>query len=102
MDYKVGDKVRIKTWESMKRKYGLVSFYSIIKTTHHFIWGMEESINQKFPERILTIEEIRSGSLNDCYIMKNICCKWTDDMIEGLYEEPIYKPITSRFEILDL
>ena len=98
MKYKVGDKVKIKTWKSMKKEFGEGVLSSIDTPQHAFVLGMETGINKRFPGRILTIKEIT----NIGYRMEDIDCNWSDDMIECLYEEPIYKPITSRFEILDL
>ncbi len=100
MKYKVGDKVRIKTWEGMEKEFGL-NINGNIQNIPCFLKEMEEWINKDFPDRILTIkEEIHSG-----YKMEELRLRWGDDMIECLakeYKEEIHAPILSRFELLDL
>ncbi len=98
MKYRVGDKVRIKTWERMEKEFGEGALSSIDAPRHAFVSGMEKQIKEKFPGRTLVIKEIT----NIGYRMKDIDCNWDDNMIECLYKEPTYKPINSRFEILDL
>jgi len=95
MRYKVGDKVKIKTWKEMQKKYGLNG--DVIECG--FVIGMEKQLNEKFPDRILEIETV-----NKCnYSMKNFkYYVWNDKMIKCLakgYKEP--EQITSRFDILD-
>ena len=101
MKYKIGDKVRIKTQESMKKEFG-GGFLSSINTPQYvFVSGMEKQLNENFLNRILTIKEVRKKS----YRMEEIDCNWTDGMIECLvkdYKKEVYAPIYSRFEILDL
>lgn len=102
MKYKVGDKVKIKTWGEMEKEYGLNSFGNI-DSYYCFIKEMEIRINRDSPDRILTIEKVTKSG----YLMRAMSCNWSDNMIECLAEdykkeEPIYKPINSRFEILDL
>ena len=82
MKYKIGDKVRIKTWEK-----GKIS---------HFYSYMEDDIRELNTDRILTIESISKSMFH--YIMKEIGWVWKDGMIE----EPIYEPIKTRWELLDL
>ena len=100
MKYNPGDKVKIKTWEKMEKEYGLSDFGSI-NSYRCFISDMEERINKNSPDRILTIEKVTKSG----YLMRAMSCSWSDNMIECLasdYKEPIYKPITSRWELLDL
>ncbi len=100
MKYKTGDTVKIKTWKEMEREYGL-DRYGNIRCKERFTHGMEKEINRDFSNRILTIEKI---SINT-YKIKNINWYWSDDMIKCLvkdYKEKIFKPILSRFEILDI
>ena len=82
MNYKVGDKIRIKTWEQMKEEFGVTEFNAIpcFKT---FIPEMEEDLENLKTDRVLTIKEV----CFDCYKMEAIGCNWSDDMIEGLSEE---------------
>lgn len=94
--YKPGDRVKIKTWQQMRKEYGLND--GNITCLQTFTLEMEENINKFFPDRILTIEEV-----NHYYIMKECGCYWTDDMIECLAEDyGKLDPILNRFEILDL
>lgn len=77
--YKVGDRVKIKT-----------------------IYGRKEEVKSYLRKNnyILTIYGINAK--RGSYEMDGWMGDWSEYMIEGLYEEPIYDPIQSRFEILDL
>jgi len=105
MKYKIGDKVRIKTWKGMEKEYGLNHLGSIQNhyNTCRFTRYMESLLNANCPDRILEIRKINGSE--SCYYMKNIPCKkdipcnWSDDMIE---EKIIPEPIYSRFDILDI
>ena len=103
MKYKVGDKVKIKTWEAMKKEYGEIYDDSgTIRWKEYryscgFTYSMEKPLNEICSNRILTIRIIYD---NDCYGVKEIGYSWTDQMIECLAEKPT--PIETRFEILDL
>lgn len=103
MKYEVGQKVRIKTWEQMKKEYGSLSCNILTTNFFYFTRDMEKvaSINN----RVVTIKESRSS----CYIMveSNKEYYWTDAMIERSYTNTKKKKckllrIKSRFEILDL
>jgi len=100
MKYKVGDKVKIKTWKDMQEKYGLNSIKNInCREIWIFTRGMEEYLNKSNTKRILTIEKID----DDYYSITGSNHTWSDEMIECLaseYKEP--EPILTRFEILDL
>ena len=100
MKYKVGDKVKIKTWEKMEREYGLDERGSIDCRLPMFIHKMEGEIKEVFPDRILTIKRIKNN--NREYRMVGIDCDWIDEMIECKIEEEVFEPINNRFEIMDL
>jgi len=100
MKYKVGDKVKIKTWDRMEKEYGIRENGNI-NCKKSFLPNMEEELNKLNTNRILTIKEIN----NNHYYMKEIGYYWSDDMIECLAEDykiEILEPINSRWEILDL
>ena len=94
MKYEVGDKVRIKTWEQMKKEFGMDG--SDINTPHYiFPPKKERDIDFLKTNRVLTI----SASDGLCYGTEELL-RWSfvDDMILSLADEPI----NNRFEILDL
>ncbi len=82
MKYLVGDKVKIKK-----------------DTT---ILGCEKESKSYLSKNnyILTIYDINVKK--ECYEMDGWQGPWTEWLIEGLYEEPIYEPVRSRWELLDL
>ncbi len=117
MKYQIDDIVKIRTWEDMKKEYGLnyrlhsdgaISFHEInenkdIFNQVVFTKEMEKDINQNYPNRIFTIATIKNHIWKSYYEMKEITWMWNDYMIECFaenYVEP--EPIYSRFEILDL
>ena len=105
MNYKVGDRVKIKTWKEMKKEFGLSKSTNSILVPDEtpFIKGMEKRLNRLNINRILTIGEIKIRFGHEHYHMKEIRYWWTKDMIKCLierYKEP--EPIRSRFEILDI
>ena len=112
MKYKVGDKVKIKTWEDMEKEYGLNSYGSIkiYNNSHDIIIGfnniMEELV--KDLNRIITIKTVSNDHYRikeSNYKEKKIGYSWSDDMIECLaseYKDPESDPVLSRFELLDL
>ena len=80
MRYEVGDKVVIKD----KKRY------------HDSINKLLKKYNYAF-----TIKEV--DKLQQIYrIEEQPFYMWDEDEIEGTYKEPMYKPIKSRFELLDL
>ncbi len=105
MKYKVNDQVKIRTWESMEKEYGL-DFNGDINgpSCYIFFKSKEEAINEEYPDRILTITKIgnRNNLKYEYYEVKELSSDWAwhDYMIESLAEKPI--AIHTRFEILDL
>ena len=101
MKYKVGDKVKIKTWEEMEKEFGCEEDGYIDTNSCRFLRAMEKVINKKFPDRILTIKEKYENN----YQVKGLGFAWTDNMIQcllGEEEERKWTPILNRYEILDL
>ncbi len=99
MKYKVGDKVKIKTWEEMEKEFGLSSNLIKMHKDIFFTQSMEKYLKEISIDRILTIKEIYND--NDIY-MEEIGYVWKDCYIEGLVVEEIFEPIENRAEILDL
>ena len=129
MKYKVGDKVKIRTWESMVEEYGTCSPHKINNRNDYlccFNKSMDENVDKLISNRILIIEEIIEGKkgvsgkqreICKHYIMKEMVWnkegeeetgdlekyRWTDSMIDHEVTEKLsYTPITSRFDLLDL
>ncbi len=111
MKYKVGDRVRIRTWEDLEEEYGLDKSLDInppefCRTC--FSRRMEDILNEDFLDRILTIELIDKDGLNDgsYYITEEIQSGWIwkDWMIEEQIIEKyiIFEPIEFRFELMEL
>ena len=82
MKYKVGDKVRIKRGIG----FSLSSIKRLEK--HNYILTIERVIDDFSTIKYYKVKEI-----------KYVC--WPSCFIEGLYKEPVYTPIYSRFDILD-
>lgn len=83
MKYKVGDKVMLKTWDSMEKEYGLRSDGAIA------LWPCVNEIDMKrYCGKLTEITHID----DDTYQIKADGGKWhwTDYMIEG--PVPVYKP----------
>ncbi len=82
MKYKVGDKVKI------KRNTTLLGYPEVVKSY----------LNKN--NYILTIYDVNVEK--ECYEMDGWQGPWSEGLIECLYIEPIYEPVKSRFELLDL
>jgi hypothetical protein len=84
MRYKIGDRIKIRTWENMMKEYG--SFPDgkeiMLDSPLYFASEVEEEINKNFPDRILTVLSAVSGF----YTMEKTIHAFTDEMIEGLVE----------------
>jgi len=106
MKYKVGDKVRIKTWKEMEEKHGIdnafgTTFIRYTKERFNLSSDMEEDINRLYPDRIIEIYKIKKvhNHKDTCYYSTILNWHFTDDIIE---EEIVFEPIDSRFDILDI
>jgi len=95
MRYKIGDRVKIKTWVDMKKEFGLKG--SSIAVPLSFTTCMEILL-ESLPDRILTIQYIGDHS----YRMEGTDNEWGDEMIEGFEGEGLAEEIDNRFEILDI
>jgi len=120
MKYKVGDKIKIRTWEDMEQEYGskmicLDEGYDYIPCPGYleFTYPMEKLINKVADNRVLTIKSIdvyiytkdKENIRSFCYSMEeaDLEIKWTDDMIQCLVgEEVVYESPKKRWQILDL
>lgn len=105
LKYKVGDRVKIKTWEVLEQERGLSHRGNIMfppAESYCLTKKMESIINSVSVDRIFTIE-IRKEEY--CYYMEGIekIWAWSDYMIEGLVQEKniIFDSIEFRFELMD-
>ena len=102
MKYKVGDRVRIKTWEDMKEEFKGTTADDYINCpgAYSFPLNEEKELNEKFPDRIVTIKEVKSNY----YKMEKIDKKWswTDEMIKNKELKKVVKKKYNRFELMDL
>jgi hypothetical protein len=88
MKYKVGDRVRIKTWDQMVKEFGRKGnngYHHEIPCHSVFVDSMEQDLRHKFPDRIVTIREV--SFCHESYRMQDLGWNWSDDMIEGLESE---------------
>jgi len=106
MRYKIGDKVKIKTWTRLEKEFGK-TLNNSINTHCHFSSYMERFLREYIPNRIVTIAKIdyfnnsyKIKASGKEYAYKNY--DYSDDMIDGWEIEKIYEPTYSRFEILDI
>ena len=103
MRYKPGDRVKIKTWDQMKDKYGLAGEgYEVplipLKGLCCFTFDLEDEIKGHCSNRIVTIKDITDINAKYEYGVEEITgYTVTEEMIECLYV-----PVKNRFEIMDL
>jgi len=97
MKYKIGDKVKIKTWKEMEKEFGIHE-NGYIKCIGSFLFTKykEKQFKKQFPNRIVEIaiiddSDFKVKEINNWY--------WP---IMSIKEKVVYEPINSRFEILDI
>jgi len=81
MNYKVGDKVRIKTWEEMEKEFGEVGIRgseSINIPLYFFTKDMEMDMDIDFPDRTVKIKEV----IDSYYLIEDRDYCFIDDMIK--------------------
>lgn len=123
MKYKVGDYIKIKSWDYLVEEYGLNRRGDIntredktkkigmqadftINGASNMNVEMEDFLNKEFPDRVLKIKYIceeRPYFFDGYFVEGDGRYKWGEEVIEGVvkgYKEP--EPIHSRWEILDL
>lgn len=82
MKYKVGDKVRVRSWESMENEFGLDGFGNIDMNTHRFAIGMK-----KYCKKVVEIVVIKENF----YIVAGNSWTWTDEMLEPVFDWESFK-----------
>lgn len=76
MKYKVGDKVRVRSWEDMKKEFGTDRRgYIPIRKDVTFVTSMKEFCGKK-----LVISNVFQGF----YTVKDMCWHWVDEMFEPI------------------
>ena len=96
MKYKVGDKVRIKTWRQMQDEFGLDAD-NAIDCFKKFTTVMESSLPR---DRIITLDRVYEDDnyyISDEFTSRYCTFLISDDMIEGLAGGDIPKK-TYEFE----
>jgi len=96
MKYKIGDKVRVKTWEQLEKECLTIDTYNnscLTHISHH----MDEKLRKI--DRIVTIKKANS-SIYEVIEMGNVV--FSDPVIECLATAEVFEPIKNRWDILDI
>lgn len=77
MKYKVGDKVRVRTWKDMAKEYGIDEFTGSIRVPHSFTHTMK-----KYCGKIMTIKNV----FYDFYLLEEADEPWcfSEEMLESV------------------
>lgn len=112
MKYKVGDKVKIKTWKEMKNEFGVNSQKTAIASRRPFYEIIEKDIKELRANRILTISWLYPNTFTFTdemdkewdmeYGVKEFSYIIEDKWIKENPIKEIFEPIGSRFDILDI
>lgn len=90
MKYKVGNKVRVRSWESMEKEFGVDEF-GYISMKYGFTDDME-----KWCGEILTIECV----MDSYYCMKKVGHLWTDEMLEPVeFDWELFKDKSKKIAV---
>lgn len=102
MKFKIGDKIRIKTWEQLSKEFEYDKKYEQIRCSISFTKNMNKSLPK---DRIVVI---KGYTLENNYKVKENNWYWSEDMMEAidLPEVETIKVITdnrtfTRFDLLD-
>ena len=83
MKYKVGQKVRIKTWESLRKEYKLNNSAKSILCDKTYTHNMEEQLLEIVgSSRTLTVRSIEGNKNYMYYSVEEMGWQWSDDMIK--------------------
>lgn len=94
MKFKVGDKVRVRSWESMEREFGL-NENGNIKCSIETIFFVKNM--KKYCGKIVEVKEIR----DNYYRIKNDIETWnfTDDMLEPAFDWESFKDSDNKISV---
>lgn len=94
--YKVGQIVKIRDRRSLISEYGVDGF-GHVNIDYFFDIEAYNELNIKCHDRVVEITRVVCSGAYKFYNMKGLSSRFIDDVIEYSF-----KPIESRFEILDL